>query len=110
MDMANSNQKPLATAAMQDLIELTILAKGEPAATKALHEHFEFAIPVLTVDVERDSANPAGKPVILFKLNECLMTHLSALRADKRKDRDIERISSAHVDTPSIGLRTKSYA
>jgi predicted nucleotide-binding protein (sugar kinase/HSP70/actin superfamily) len=71
---------------MRDLSELTVLAKGNPAAAKALEEHYEFAMPVLIVDVEHGSAGVARKGVIRVKLNEALMAHLVALRANQRKD------------------------
>jgi hypothetical protein len=81
-----NKNKPLATQAMNDLIELTILAKDEPAAAYCLQEHFKLSMPVLVIDVESDSAVGAGEPVVHFKLNETLMAHLSALRAAKREN------------------------
>lgn len=83
-----SESEPLSRQAMNDLIELTILAKDESLAANALKEHFEFAIPVLVIDVEDQSAVVAGKPIVHFKLNETLMAHLSALRASQREDLD----------------------
>ena len=88
--------KPLATDAMRDLIEFTIISKDEPLAAKALHECFEFSIPVLTIDIKSDVAMIAGKPIIHFKLNETLMTHLTALRAEKREYADAVRIGIIH--------------
>lgn len=84
--------EPLATNAMRDLIELTLLAKYCPLAANALCECFEFSIPVLTIDIEGDSAMVTRKPIIHFKLNETLMAHLSALRVKKREYADAIRI------------------
>lgn len=77
---------PLASSAMLDLIELTLLAQDESAAAYALQEQFQLAMPVLVIDVEDDPAGSAGEPIIHFKLNEALMTELSALRAAQRED------------------------
>ncbi len=79
------NSKPLATQAMQDLIELSVFAQTHSRAAEALQEHFQLAIPVLVIDVEDNSAEVAGENVISFKLNEALMAHLIALRADQRE-------------------------
>ena len=87
---------PLATCAMRDLIELTILAKCIPLTPKALHKCIEFSIPILVIDIERDPTRPAREAVIHFKLDETLMTYLAALRAKKREYADAIEIGIAH--------------
>lgn len=89
--MTNAKE-PLATQAMNDLIELTILAQDEPLAANALQECFKLAIPVLVIDVEDEFAMVTGEPVVHFKLNETLMAHLSALRASKREYANSENV------------------
>jgi chromosome segregation and condensation protein ScpB len=83
----NKIVEPLATRAMADLIELTLLAQNESVAADALKECFELGMAVLVIDIERDAAEHAGKAIVHFKLNETLMVHLAALRAEQRKYR-----------------------
>lgn len=48
VEMRN-NKYPLATQAMKDLIELTVLSKDVPASDHLLEKHFKLSMPVLVM-------------------------------------------------------------
>lgn len=76
-----TKQQPFASEAVRDLDEFLSLAKREAGAAEILKNCFELGLPVIVGDNYIDAATGAWDGVVRLKLNEAMMTYLSAFRA-----------------------------
>jgi len=75
-----------ADQACDDLIEFLVVRNREPSVAQAYEDFLKSGLPIFTCEIDRDATAIAGKARGLYKLQECLMRHVLAFRANQRVD------------------------